>query len=88
MPLTDADGALVQALRTRDKIAATEISTDAGVLRATMSLGVAEVLPHDKDAMSVVSRADAALYQAKAAGRNAVEVAQRQMLPGSLPTAA
>lgn len=88
MPLTDADGALVQALRIRDKIAATEISTDAGALRATMSLGVAEVLPHDKDAMGVVSRADAALYQAKAAGRNGVEVAQRQMLPGSLPTAA
>lgn len=81
MPLTDADGALTQAVRIRDKIAQTEIHTDAGGLRATMSLGVAEVLPDDKNVAAVISRADAALYRAKAAGRNGVEVAQRQMLP-------
>ncbi len=87
MPMTDADGALVQALRIRDKIAATPITTDSGELRVTMSLGVAEVLPPDKEAAAVVNRADAALYQAKAHGRNDVEVAERQMLPSLAPVA-
>lgn len=83
MPMTDTDGALAQALRIRDKIAATPLTTDAGEMRVTMSLGVAEAWPSDKEAASVVERSDAALYQAKAHGRNGVEVAERQRLPSS-----
>lgn len=86
MPMTDADGALVQALRIRDKIAATPLPTNGGPLSVTMSFGVAEVLPADQDTAAVVDRADAALYQAKAQGRNGVEVAQRQMLPSFTPS--
>lgn len=86
MPMTDADGALVQALRIRDKIAATPLTTNSGELRATMSLGVAEVLPGDTEASAVVARADEVLYRAKHNGRNSVEVAERQVLPPeSLP---
>ena len=78
MPTTDADGGLVQAQRVREKIATTPLTTDAGALNVTMSLGVAEVLPTDSAAVDVFNRADAALYRAKASGRNGVEVAQRQ----------
>ncbi|OYU45318.1 MAG: hypothetical protein CFE44_08140 [Burkholderiales bacterium PBB4] len=81
MPSTDADGALVQAERVRERIASAEVPTDSGPLHLTMSLGVAEVLPSDATSTPVVSRADAALYRAKAAGRNAVDVADRQKLP-------
>lgn len=81
MPLTDTDGALVQARRIRDRIAASPVHTDAGALQVTMSLGVAESFLTDPQAAAVIRRADAALYQAKARGRNTVEAAERQALP-------
>ena len=81
MPSTDADGALVHAERVRERIANASLPTDSGHLQITMSLGVAEVLPSDASFTPVVSRADAALYRAKTAGRNAVDVAERQKLP-------
>ena len=87
MPMTDADGALVQAQRIREKVATTPLTTDAGALNMTMSLGVAEVLPTDSAAVEVFNRADAALYRAKASGRNGVEVAQRQLFPAVAPAA-
>ncbi|GHC00088.1 GGDEF domain-containing protein [Thermomonas carbonis] len=40
--------------------------------RMTVSIGVASVLPGDEDAEQMLRRADAALYRAKAAGRNRV----------------
>ena len=42
--------------------------------RATISIGVATLQPAE-DASSLYARADAALYAAKAAGRNRVELA-------------
>lgn len=41
----------------------------------TVSIGVVEAQPGEADAGALLSRADAALYQAKAAGRNRVAVA-------------
>ena len=81
MPMTDSDGALTQAQRICNTLANTPLSTDAGPLSITVSLGVAEPLPSDTDANATVIRADNALYQAKAAGRNRVEVAPRPALP-------
>ena len=40
--------------------------------RMTVSIGVASLLPDDEDAEQMLRRADAALYRAKAAGRNRV----------------
>ena len=81
MPMTDSDGAFTHARRLCNTLASTPLLTDAGQLSITVSLGVAEPLPSDADANATVIRADNALYQAKALGRNRVEVAPRSALP-------
>jgi diguanylate cyclase (GGDEF)-like protein len=86
MPSTDIDGALAQARRICDRIAALKIATDAGELHITVSLGVAEALLSDASENALVNRADAALYRAKAAGRNRVEAADRALIPAEANT--
>jgi diguanylate cyclase (GGDEF)-like protein len=81
MPLTDVDGALAHARRICDNVSVAYLPTDAGNLQVTLSLGVAEVLPAEDSVDCVVSRADAALYKAKGAGRNCVQAAQRADIP-------
>lgn len=81
LPMNDIDGALVHAGRIRKCIANTPVTTESGDIAVTVSLGVAEVLQPDRDAEAVVSRADAALYRAKAAGRNRAEAAPRATMP-------
>ena len=81
MPMTDTDGALVQARRFCSRVAQTKVMTKGGELQLTLSLGVAEVLAGDTSADVVVTRADTALYRAKAMGRNRVEFAERPPLP-------
>ena len=76
MPLTDEAGSLAQANRICQTVAQTSLPTDAGPLTVTISVGVALVIPRDQNDDKLVSRADAALYRAKAAGRNRVEVAE------------
>jgi diguanylate cyclase (GGDEF)-like protein len=63
MPHTDANGACVFADRVRSKI--------ASMLDVTISGGVAVALDGDSP-QSLLTRADAALYSAKAAGRNRI----------------
>jgi diguanylate cyclase (GGDEF)-like protein len=75
MPATDTEGALSQARRICERVASVEIATDAGKLKITLSLGLAQASPKDHAADAVVKRADAALYQAKAGGRNQVHAA-------------
>lgn len=81
MPLTDADGAATQARRICEAVSRTPLATDAGPLPVSLSLGVAEVVLSDQAPDAVVLRADAALYQAKALGRNRVEQAPRVAMP-------
>ena len=59
--------------RVREQVAAAGVSTSRGTLRFTGSFGIA--LPHGGDSgwKSIYARADAALYAAKAAGKNRVE---------------
>lgn len=83
LPMNDTDGALVHAGRIRKHIAAAPVSTATTDIGITISLGVAEVFHSDRAPDSVISRADAALYRAKALGRNRVEAAERASLPSA-----
>jgi diguanylate cyclase (GGDEF)-like protein len=74
LPETDIAGAQATAERLRQQIAATVVETAAGALSVTASFGVAALGAQD-DIEAMVAGADAALYRAKAAGRNRVTVA-------------
>jgi diguanylate cyclase (GGDEF)-like protein len=71
LPGTAAGAALV-AERIRRAVADEPIQTDAGPVHVTISLGVAEMNAQTDDLAAVLKRADAALYEAKQAGRNRV----------------
>lgn len=76
MPQTDLVGAHAAAERIRASVAALEVRHDGHVVRLTVSVGVADIHDGD-DILAVLERADAALYQAKEAGRDRVVVASR-----------
>ena len=74
LPGTGREGALAVAERVR---AATEAAAFPGLppgRRVTVSVGVATYI-RGEDVQAVLARADKALYQAKAAGRNQVVAA-------------
>lgn len=74
LPDTDLDGGIVFAEDMRAALAGFEWVTESGLgAHVTASLGVAEVLDDEFDISDAISRADAALYRAKAMGRNRVE---------------
>ncbi|MGL4541976.1 MAG: diguanylate cyclase [Polymorphobacter sp.] len=78
MPDTDLVTARRVAERLRETVEATPIDgPDArtAAIRITVSIGVAALDSHDTDAAGLLSRADAALFVAKRAGRNRVETA-------------
>lgn len=68
LPDTGADGAEVIAERVRRKIEATPLSRSG--IRATVSIGIAQLDPRDADYSAWIARADRALYAAKGRGRN------------------
>jgi diguanylate cyclase (GGDEF)-like protein len=73
---SDAESALRTAETLRTSIAEMEIFFDANPIHLSVSCGVATMLPGETDSADVlVRRADAALYAAKAAGRNCVRSA-------------
>ncbi|MFD1732884.1 sensor domain-containing diguanylate cyclase [Deinococcus malanensis] len=76
LPHTSADGAMIFAERVRQSIAQQELIGPLGTLRITASLGVATDPGHTVhragEAADLIHRADQALYQAKAGGRDRV----------------
>jgi diguanylate cyclase (GGDEF)-like protein len=71
LPETDTEGTLLAAERLRKAVADLNIETDAGQARITLSLGAVAILPGEAcSPAELVKRADDALYQAKAGGRN------------------
>jgi diguanylate cyclase (GGDEF)-like protein len=74
LALSRIDQAAVLAERVRRAVAALDISRGEVSLRLTVSIGVAAFRPGDS-LDGLVARADAALYRAKANGRNRVEFA-------------
>jgi diguanylate cyclase (GGDEF)-like protein len=71
--LVDAQ-AVAERLR-QEVIASVKLPGEGDILSVTASLGVAELASSDLDIATLLSRADAAMYQAKHAGRNRVVVA-------------
>jgi len=69
LPNTAAAGAAVAAERLRARIESAVLERGAGI-RATVSIGFAELAPEDADCSAWIARADRALYAAKAGGRN------------------
>ena len=74
MPEASREEGLAMAERLRQEISRMTVVTTGGTLSLTVSLGVAELGPEpdDEDLESLIARADRAMYQAKAAGRNTV----------------
>lgn len=72
LPETDLSGARPFAERLRKAVASTPVPLPAGGLSVTCSLGIAERSAMDLNAGQLLARADAALYRAKAGGRDQV----------------
>ncbi len=70
LPDTDILGARNVAERIRLSIEAYRESVATGVLRATVSIGIATSSADDASLDALIARADAAMYQAKTRGRN------------------
>ncbi|MCW2286174.1 diguanylate cyclase (GGDEF)-like protein [Rhodoblastus acidophilus] len=85
MPHTELDDAILVADRFRASLAATRI--DPITHPVTVSVGVAELGPREQGP-ALIRRADQALYQAKAQGRNKVIAHFSPAVPASSATAA
>jgi diguanylate cyclase (GGDEF)-like protein len=74
LPGLDAAAAAPLAERLRMRIASRPVERDGVRVKMAVSLGVAELEAASESAEQLLQRADAALYRAKAGGRNRVEV--------------
>jgi diguanylate cyclase (GGDEF)-like protein len=70
VPQTDRAGALAAAERLRRAVSAAPFDIPRGALPVTLSVGVALAKADEADPRAVLQRADQALYEAKAAGRD------------------
>src|SRR5207247_7275865 len=74
-------GAMILAERIRQRIAEEPISTDAGPVSVTVSVGIAAMDDSTPEPGDVFKRADSALYEAKQTGRNRVVEDLSEMVP-------
>ena len=75
LPNSDPPSALVWGQRLCAKVAASPMDWNAEEkIHATVSIGIAAIMPSDDLSDASLSRADQALYQAKRHGRNRVEI--------------
>jgi diguanylate cyclase (GGDEF)-like protein/PAS domain S-box-containing protein len=70
LPETNCEAAVRLAERLRNLAGRTSIPTEHGDVIVTISLGIAEINPETQDFMALIARADAAMYDAKKAGRD------------------
>jgi diguanylate cyclase (GGDEF)-like protein len=75
LPDTGRDAAVALAERIRRRIAASPTLVEGQPIPVTISIGVSALNPADTTRDAVLARADAALYEAKRGGRDAVRVA-------------
>ena len=74
LPETDAESARVICERIREAIENSTVSTTAGDIRYTVSMGIAQLTETPENYMQWMQKADEALYKAKENGRNKVVV--------------
>lgn len=85
LPDTDCDGAMELAERIRTRIEELQINQASGMaLQATASVGVSICRDASHSIQSIQREADAAMYQAKAGGRNRVSLFSRASQPHSM----
>ncbi len=87
LPECDSTAAIKRAQQIREFISQTPISTLAGELSVTCSMGVNWTRKGCYDPAWLIKEADAALYRAKHAGRNRVETALEEVAPAGLEVA-
>lgn len=75
LPHTDLAEACKQAERVRAVVGRGPISTSRGTISVSLSIGVTMARHTDGDSTSALSRADAALHQARTQGRDCLRVA-------------
>jgi diguanylate cyclase (GGDEF)-like protein len=76
LPGCDEAMAAQIAERMRATVEKAPVDTSEGLIRVTISIGVATAAPDGEvDPQALISAADAALYRAKQGGRNRVEIA-------------
>jgi len=74
LPENDGPAAMKAAERIRRQIEKFNIEFDEKQIHITVSIGVTTLKPVDTGVESMINRADKALYRAKAAGRNCVDI--------------
>lgn len=74
LPETDSETAQMIADRLRRTVALHSFETHAGSLHITISMGIKSVSQCQIDTLELIDQADAALYEAKRAGRNRVHL--------------
>ena len=74
LPETDAESARVICERIREAIENSTVSTTAGDIRYTVSMGIAQLTETPENYMQWMQKADEALYKAKESGRNKVVI--------------
>jgi diguanylate cyclase (GGDEF)-like protein len=70
LPGNNTEQGVVVAERIRESVAADSIETPAGLLRTTLSGGIATFIGEEDTLEGLIRRADWALYRAKGSGRN------------------
>ncbi|MBN1699025.1 MAG: GGDEF domain-containing protein [Spirochaetales bacterium] len=78
LPNTNAYNALGPAIRLAQELNKIEFKTDDGrAFKVTLSIGVSEYHPTDKDNEAIIFRADRAMYYAKQNGRNQIIIYEK-----------
>jgi diguanylate cyclase (GGDEF)-like protein len=74
LPETDAEGASIIAERLRKLLSQSTLVFNDQKISYTVSIGIAQFRPNEVSVEGPLSRADAAVYDAKKAGRNRISV--------------
>jgi len=74
LPEASRNQAAMIGNRILEALASTDIDVGTAIVRIKATIGVAQLLPDDRDFNAAIRRADAAMYRGKEAGRNRVEI--------------